>query len=57
MPLFSSPKPPPVLTQVSYPSYALKSLGSRHILIGGGGGAGNTGVGNGLEVSFQLIWT
>ncbi|KAE9554180.1 hypothetical protein FO519_002601 [Halicephalobus sp. NKZ332] len=55
MPLLSSPKPSPVLSQVSYPSYAVKSIGSRHILIGGGGGAGNTGVGNGLEL-FLLTY-
>lgn len=50
MPLFSSPKPIDVLSEASYPLYAVKAIGSRHVLVGGGGGAAKTGVGNGMEV-------
>uniref|UniRef100_A0A7E4V8Q8 WD_REPEATS_REGION domain-containing protein n=1 Tax=Panagrellus redivivus TaxID=6233 RepID=A0A7E4V8Q8_PANRE len=51
--MFSKKLPPPDLTTVSVPTYALKTVGSRHILLGGGGGAAATGVKN--ELQLQLL--
>lgn len=36
------------------PAYCIKTIGSRHIIIGGGGGSAKTGVLNKLEVIYIL---
>lgn len=46
-----SKKQPPIIAQCSAPAYCVKSVGSRHILLAGGGGAAKTGVANHIEVS------
>lgn len=45
-------KQPPVIVTCTSPMYCVKKLGSRHILIGGGGGAAKTGVTNQIEVGL-----
>lgn len=40
-----------LLARVNFPLYTVQMLTSRHVLVGGGGGAANTGVANGF-VSF-----
>lgn len=42
-----------VAAECSIPAYCVKIVGSRHILIGGGGGSAKTGVLNQLQVQ---IW-
>uniref|UniRef100_A0A914RNP9 Uncharacterized protein n=1 Tax=Parascaris equorum TaxID=6256 RepID=A0A914RNP9_PAREQ len=44
-----SKKRPPIIAQCSTPIYCVKSVGSRHILLAGGGGAAKTGVANHIE--------
>jgi Flp pilus assembly CpaF family ATPase len=39
-----------VAAECSIPAYCVKTVGSRHILIGGGGGSAKTGVLNQLQV-------
>jgi len=41
---------PELLKRVEFPLYSVSVLGSRHLIVGGGGGAANTGVKNGFEV-------
>lgn len=36
----------------SIPAYCLRGIGSRHILVGGGGGSAKTGVANQLQVGL-----
>uniref|UniRef100_A0A914YZS6 Uncharacterized protein n=1 Tax=Panagrolaimus superbus TaxID=310955 RepID=A0A914YZS6_9BILA len=47
---WSTKQKPPVMTTISIPAYGIKTLGSRHILVGGGGGAAATGVKNELQL-------
>lgn len=42
-----------LLCRVDFPLYTISVLSPRHILVGGGGGAANTGVKNGLQI-FQI---
>lgn len=53
----TSKKQPPVIARCSSPAYCVKIVGSRHILLGGGGGAAKTGVSNQIEVCllFKII--
>ena len=52
-----SKKPkPPVLADISIPAFVIKTLGSRHILVAGGGGAAATGVSNELQVCVFLYF-
>uniref|UniRef100_A0A0K0EIQ1 Sulfatase domain-containing protein n=1 Tax=Strongyloides stercoralis TaxID=6248 RepID=A0A0K0EIQ1_STRER len=46
----SSKPPPPIIAKSSGPVYAIKTIGSRHFIIGGGGGAAKTGVPNEIEL-------
>jgi prolactin regulatory element-binding protein len=39
-----------VAADCSIPAYCIKTLGSRHVIIGGGGGSAKTGILNKLEV-------
>lgn len=39
-----------LICRISIPAYDVKCLGSRHILVGGGGGSAHTGVKNEIEV-------
>uniref|UniRef100_F1L5W7 Prolactin regulatory element-binding protein n=1 Tax=Ascaris suum TaxID=6253 RepID=F1L5W7_ASCSU len=53
-----SKKQPPIIAQCSAPAYCVKSVGSRHILLAGGGGAAKTGVANHIEtllLSFDRL--
>ncbi|VDM45120.1 unnamed protein product [Toxocara canis] len=53
-----SKKQPPVIAQCSAPAYCVKSVGSRHIVLAGGGGAAKTGVANKIEtllLSFDRL--
>ncbi|PAV72787.1 hypothetical protein WR25_15294 [Diploscapter pachys] len=45
----SSKKKPPVVAECKTPVYVIRQLGSRHIVLGGGGGAAKTGVTNQIE--------
>lgn len=40
------------MARVNFPLYTVQMLTSRHILVGGGGGASNTGVANGFVSIF-----
>uniref|UniRef100_A0A915Q5I3 Uncharacterized protein n=1 Tax=Setaria digitata TaxID=48799 RepID=A0A915Q5I3_9BILA len=40
---------PPVIARCSSPGYCVRVVGSRHILLGGGGGASKTGVPNNIQ--------
>uniref|UniRef100_A0A1I7UXW1 WD_REPEATS_REGION domain-containing protein n=1 Tax=Caenorhabditis tropicalis TaxID=1561998 RepID=A0A1I7UXW1_9PELO len=51
----SQQKKPPLIGDSGVPAYALKKIGSRHILIAGGGGASKTGVKN--EIQTHLFTT
>ena len=44
-----------IAADCSIPAYCIKTLGSRHIIIGGGGGSAKTGVLNKLEVIYLLF--
>uniref|UniRef100_A0A0K0FAJ1 Prolactin regulatory element-binding protein (inferred by orthology to a human protein) n=1 Tax=Strongyloides venezuelensis TaxID=75913 RepID=A0A0K0FAJ1_STRVS len=46
----SSKPPPQIIAKSSGPVYAIKTIGSRHFIIGGGGGAAKTGVPNEIEL-------
>uniref|UniRef100_A0A0N5A8H2 WD_REPEATS_REGION domain-containing protein n=1 Tax=Syphacia muris TaxID=451379 RepID=A0A0N5A8H2_9BILA len=45
----SSRNHPTVITKCTSPPYCIKLVGSRHVLIGGGGGASKTGVSNEIQ--------
>lgn len=45
-----------LLCRVDFPLYAISVLSPRHVMVGGGGGAANTGVKNGLQV-FEISCT
>lgn len=47
---FSSHKKSSIIGKCSIPAYCIKSIGSRHFVVAGGGGAVKTGVKNQLEV-------
>uniref|UniRef100_A0A0N4Z5A8 WD_REPEATS_REGION domain-containing protein n=1 Tax=Parastrongyloides trichosuri TaxID=131310 RepID=A0A0N4Z5A8_PARTI len=46
----SSKKSPPVIASSPAPVYAIKAIGSRHFIVGGGGGGAKTGVSNQIEL-------
>ncbi|CAK5076475.1 unnamed protein product [Meloidogyne enterolobii] len=48
--MFSQQKFSEVAADSSIPAYCIKTLGSRHVIIGGGGGSAKTGVLNKLEL-------
>ena len=48
--IWSTKQKPPIMATISIPAYGIKTLGSRHILVGGGGGAAATGVKNELQL-------
>ncbi|CAI5438221.1 unnamed protein product [Caenorhabditis angaria] len=48
-------KNPPIIGNSGIPAYCLKKIGSRHILLAGGGGAAKTGVKN--EIETHLLTT
>ena len=45
---------PELLCRVNFPLYNVNMVSPRHVMLGGGGGAANTGVRNGF-VSIYLI--
>ncbi|KAM3728211.1 Prolactin regulatory element-binding protein [Dirofilaria immitis] len=45
----SSRDSPPIIARCSSPTYCVRVVGSRHILLGGGGGASKTGVPNNIQ--------
>lgn len=51
----SSKRHPLIVTRCSVPPYCLKMAGTRHLIIGGGGGASRTGVKNEIQVQFFLL--
>lgn len=49
---------PHIIAHCSSPAYCVQVVGSRHILLGGGGGASKTGVPNNIQVcSFSHPFT
>ena len=46
-----------LLARVNFPLYTIGMLTSRHVLVGGGGGASKTGVANGFvsEIGLHLL--
>lgn len=50
-------KKAPLIGESGIPAYCLKTIGSRHILVAGGGGASKTGVLNEIQVrKFRMIF-
>lgn len=43
-----------LLARVNFPLYCIQMLSSRHVLVGGGGGASKTGVANGFVSNFWI---
>lgn len=46
---------PSLICKISIPAYDVKVVGSRHILVAGGGGAAHTGVKNKIEVIYMFL--
>lgn len=44
-----------IIAKCKAPGYCIKCVGSRHILLAGGGGSAKTGVANEIEVSFFIF--
>ena len=50
-------KQAPLIGDSGIPAYCLKKIGSRHILVAGGGGASKTGVQNEIQVNYYFLHT